>query len=81
LIPEYFTKFFFLSSGVNSISFTPIFTYIGVALVLQFIELKKIEFIDITFSSFVLIGIYSILLFFLVGLYSGSGKEFIYFQF
>ena len=80
-IPEYLTKFFFLSKGVNSIPFTPIFTYIGVALILQFIELKKIESIDITFSSFVSIGIYSILLFFLVGLYSGSGKEFIYFQF
>jgi D-alanyl-lipoteichoic acid acyltransferase DltB (MBOAT superfamily) len=81
LIPEYFNKFFFLSKGVNSIQFNSIFTYIGVALVLQFFELKKIETIDLSFSSFLLIGIYSILLFFLVGLYSGSGKEFIYFQF
>jgi D-alanyl-lipoteichoic acid acyltransferase DltB (MBOAT superfamily) len=81
LIPEYLNKFFFLSKGVNSIQFNSIFTYIGVALVLQFFELKKIETIDLTFSSFLLIGIFSILLFFLVGLYSGSGKEFIYFQF
>jgi alginate O-acetyltransferase complex protein AlgI len=81
LIPEYFSKFFFLSEGINSISFNPIFTYIGVGIVLQFFELKKIETIDLTFSSFLFIGIYSILLFFLVGLYSGSGKEFIYFQF
>jgi D-alanyl-lipoteichoic acid acyltransferase DltB (MBOAT superfamily) len=81
LIPEYFNKFFFLSKGVNSIQFNSIFTYIGIGIVLQFFELKKIETIDLTFSSFLLIGIYSILLFFLVGLYSGSGKEFIYFQF
>lgn len=81
LIPEYFNKFFFLSKGVNSIPFNPIFTYIGIGIVLQFFELKKIETNDLSFSSFLLIGIFSILLFFLVGLYSGSGKEFIYFQF
>jgi alginate O-acetyltransferase complex protein AlgI len=81
LIPEYFNKFFFISEGINSIPYNQILTYIGIGIVLQFFELKKIETFTLTFPSFVLIIIYSILLFFLIGLYSGSGKEFIYFQF
>ncbi len=81
LIPEYFNKFFFISEGINSIPYNQILTYIGIGIILQFFELKKIETFTLTFPSFVLIIIYSILLFFLIGLYSGSGKEFIYFQF
>lgn len=81
MVPEFFKKFFFLSNGIDTISHSDLLPYLGIAFLLQWFELKNIESIQPTFSVFFFVGISSVLLMILLGLYSGNGKEFIYFQF
>ncbi len=81
MVPEFFKKFLFLSKGVNTISHSDLLPYLGIAFLLQWLELKNIESIQPTFSVFIFLGISSVFLMILLGLYSGNGKEFIYFQF
>jgi hypothetical protein len=81
LVPLYFKKFFFLEGGPYKVDVSSIMAYIGIAFFLQSLELLKIENIQYNKKNIFLLSFGTLLIFFLLGLYAGSGKEFVYFQF